>query len=238
MSQLDLLEKLNNNTDLCDNIYNILLNNINKDDYDKQDYNSQLKFRVNDIIHKLDNKTIYNNVIINPNLDLAINYLINNTFDQLLDNHIIIGLNNIIQDENICIEIIRELHNYIKNKYESNESKINIFYEKLKEIYNKLSYKLNNILILDLIKSYELSIYDLVNTKPEKLSDDFNILNKQLNKETVINMTQTPQNITTLYKCKRCGSTTCSYIEKQVRSSDEASTIFLTCAKCNHKWKD
>lgn len=44
---------------------------------------------------------------------------------------------------------------------------------------------------------------------------------------------------TTLYRCGRCGGRECSYFEKQTRSCDEPTTVFLTCLNpaCGNKWK-
>lgn len=43
--------------------------------------------------------------------------------------------------------------------------------------------------------------------------------------------------ITTLHTCRVCGKNNASYEQKQVRSADEPSTIFLECLECHNKWK-
>jgi len=40
----------------------------------------------------------------------------------------------------------------------------------------------------------------------------------------------------TLIKCRRCGSEEVRYDEKQVRSADEAATIFCSCTTCGQRW--
>jgi DNA-directed RNA polymerase subunit M/transcription elongation factor TFIIS len=42
---------------------------------------------------------------------------------------------------------------------------------------------------------------------------------------------------TDLYKCSRCRSTKCNYTTQQVRSADEAMTVFVTCLSCGKQWK-
>lgn len=37
--------------------------------------------------------------------------------------------------------------------------------------------------------------------------------------------------------CVKCGHDQATFVEMQTRSADEASTIFLTCSACQHKWK-
>lgn len=39
-------------------------------------------------------------------------------------------------------------------------------------------------------------------------------------------------------KCSKCGHTRAFYYELQIRSADEASTIFYTCEKCRHQWQE
>lgn len=41
---------------------------------------------------------------------------------------------------------------------------------------------------------------------------------------------------TSMYQCKRCKSRKCIYMEQQVRSADEPSTIFVTCLSCGKRW--
>ena len=43
--------------------------------------------------------------------------------------------------------------------------------------------------------------------------------------------------MTDAFKCKRCGSRSCSYYEVQTRSADEPMTQFVNCLECNNRWK-
>lgn len=38
-------------------------------------------------------------------------------------------------------------------------------------------------------------------------------------------------------KCKNCGSENVNAYSKQVRSGDEATTVFYTCLDCKNKWR-
>ena len=42
---------------------------------------------------------------------------------------------------------------------------------------------------------------------------------------------------TSMYVCGNCKSRECTYYEQQTRSSDEPTTVFLTCLKCGKNWK-
>lgn len=40
------------------------------------------------------------------------------------------------------------------------------------------------------------------------------------------------------YFCDKCGNSKAYYFFRQTRSADEATTRFLECTKCGHKWRD
>lgn len=42
---------------------------------------------------------------------------------------------------------------------------------------------------------------------------------------------------TTAYRCSKCGTNDAHFFECQTRGSDEASTIFLVCKGCQHRWR-
>ena len=39
------------------------------------------------------------------------------------------------------------------------------------------------------------------------------------------------------FQCRRCKSRKTTYYEMQTRSADEPMTVFVTCLKCNNRWK-
>ncbi len=43
--------------------------------------------------------------------------------------------------------------------------------------------------------------------------------------------------MTDLFICTKCKSRKCSYTERQTRSADEATTVFVRCLVCHHSWK-
>lgn len=38
------------------------------------------------------------------------------------------------------------------------------------------------------------------------------------------------------FECPRCTKRHCVHYELQTRSADEATTVFVTCVACNHRW--
>lgn len=39
------------------------------------------------------------------------------------------------------------------------------------------------------------------------------------------------------FHCRMCKQNECSFYEMQIRSGDEASTLFILCLNCGHKWR-
>ncbi|MHB8605889.1 MAG: transcription factor S [Thermoplasmatota archaeon] len=44
--------------------------------------------------------------------------------------------------------------------------------------------------------------------------------------------------ITDEYACEKCGNGKAYYFMRQTRSADEATTRFLECTRCGHKWRE
>lgn len=40
------------------------------------------------------------------------------------------------------------------------------------------------------------------------------------------------------YACEKCGNSRAYYYMRQTRSADEATTRFLECTSCGHKWRE
>lgn len=46
-----------------------------------------------------------------------------------------------------------------------------------------------------------------------------------------------PASMTDAFKCKKCLKRECVYTELQLRSSDEPSSIFISCINCGNRWR-
>ena len=76
----------------------------------------------------------------------------------------------------------------------------------------------------------KLSVYDIY---PDNWKELLNIKSKR----DKIKYELKPEAMTTLFKCRKCGSRETSYYEVQTRSADEPMTQFITCLSCNNRWK-
>ena len=112
-------------------------------------------------------------------------------------------------------------------------SKIRSFYSNIK----KTSY-VQNPDFKDKILSGEIKVSDI-----NKLSvydiypDNWSALLDKKIKRDKLKYEMKPQAMTDQFKCRKCGSRSCSYYEVQTRSADEPMTQFISCLDCGTRWK-
>tara|TARA_B110001469_G_C9620223_1_gene309042 strand:+ start:535 stop:1062 length:528 start_codon:yes stop_codon:yes gene_type:complete len=171
-----------------------------------------------------------------------------NKIDQIR-NKCVQQLNKIINNIYISRCIEKDIYNNtialskkknIKRNWENNIFK-NLYHNRIISIYsnlNKESYiKNENLLNKILTKEIDynnisnLHTYDIF---PEAWKD---LLNKKI-KIDQIKYENKAVAMTSLFKCRKCGSKECSYYEVQTRSADEPMTQFITCLKCKNRWKE
>jgi transcription elongation factor S-II len=83
------------------------------------------------------------------------------------------------------------------------------------------------------IKSDSISSLSHVDIFPER----WKILIEDKMKKEKLRYELKPEAMTDMFKCRRCGSRSCTYYEMQTRSADEPMTQFITCLDCNNHWK-
>jgi DNA-directed RNA polymerase subunit M/transcription elongation factor TFIIS len=116
----------------------------------------------------------------------------------------------------------------------------NIYGEKARSVISNLdstSY-IGNTRLATRLKEKEFQPHELSEMKPENLFPERwreaveNYINKTEHSYERSDMTMTD-----LFKCGKCKNRKVSYIEKQVRSADEATSIFCICTVCGHRWR-
>lgn len=100
------------------------------------------------------------------------------------------------------------------------------------------SYIGNTRLVERIVKDKEFPPHQLCFMNPENVYPEIwaDIVNAKMKKDENIGVS-TRSAMTDQFKCGRCKKRECSYYELQLRSADEASTIFVRCVNCNHSWK-
>jgi len=157
-------------------------------------------------------------------------------------------LNLVIDNITIAKRIERSIFNYtidisvkkqIKKQW-SNPYFKNLYLCKLRSIYANLksdSY-IQNKEFKQKVLSNEidpktiatLSIYDI-------FPENWKALFDEKARKDKIKYEFKPQAMTDVFKCRKCGSRSCSYYEVQTRSADEPMTQFINCLECNNRWK-
>lgn len=138
---------------------------------------------------------------------------------------------------NATIQKCRQQH--ISLHWESSIFK-NLYLSKIRSIYSNLksdSYIHNSqfkerILSnkIDHTNIAHLTAYDIYPENWKELFDTKAARDKRKNEFK-------PEAMTDAFKCRKCGSRSCSYYEVQTRSADEPMTQFVNCLDCGNRWK-
>lgn len=121
-------------------------------------------------------------------------------------------------------------------KHWDNRSFSNIYLGKAMDIYANLNRKKE---IRNKIKSLDIRAYNLAFLKPHEIDDTY--WRDTIDKYTKIekNMFEKRKdNVVHIYKCGKCKKNECTFYQLQTRGADEATTTFVECVNCGHKWKD
>jgi transcription elongation factor S-II len=157
-------------------------------------------------------------------------------------------IKSIIKNEKISRQIEKSIYNStihyssennIKRDWDNNIFK-SLYLSRIRSIYTNLkpdSYLKNKNFKtkvleneIDPKKIASLSRYDIF---PEVWTD----LLQKLSEKDKLKYELKPEAMTDMFKCRKCGSRSCSYYEFQTRSADEPMTQFITCLDCNNNWK-
>ena len=157
-------------------------------------------------------------------------------------------IHHVVKNMKLSRKIEKSIYNYvIEISKERNIQRVwsnpiftNIYRSKILSIYSNLkenSYINNTQLLKNIIDKNikpedvgKLSVYDIY---PDNWKELLNIKSKR----DKIKYELKPEAMTTLFKCRKCGSRETSYYEVQTRSADEPMTQFITCLSCNNRWK-
>jgi DNA-directed RNA polymerase subunit M/transcription elongation factor TFIIS len=172
----------------------------------------------------------------------------NSNDNDMFRNNIVLKFDIILKDLSLSRKFEQSIYNYIIEKSMvnniirswDNDTFKNLYILKISSFYNNLnkdSY-LKNYTFYDRILSGEITpsninklhLYDI---NPNSWIE---LINKKLKSDKIKNELK-PTAMTNLYRCSRCKSRECSFYEVQTRSADEPMTQFITCLKCNNRWR-
>jgi len=138
---------------------------------------------------------------------------------------------------NWCIEQC-ESQKIIKNW--KNPRFMHLYKDKARSVVSNLSDEgyIANLRLKKRLLDKEFPAHRIPYMKPENVFPErwAAILDTQMKKNMHV-FEEKPVAMTNEFKCGKCKEKKCIYQELQVRSADEAMTIFITCLNCGHKWK-
>lgn len=157
-------------------------------------------------------------------------------------------LNNDLNDVRLSKRIEKQLYNYsirlAKSKYIKRTwnnpifkkiyiSKVRSFYSNILESSYIKNPNFKSKILSGEIKVDEISKLSVYDIYPENWSK---LLDEKIKRDK-IKYEMKPTAMTDQFKCRKCGSRSCSYYEVQTRSADEPMTQFITCLDCGCRWK-
>ena len=116
-----------------------------------------------------------------------------------------------------------------------------VYIDKVRSIManiNKTSYVNNTRLYKRVVEEKELPASEVAFMKAEHMFPErwHDILDIKIKRDQNLGEIQRTA-MTDQFKCSRCKKRECVYYERQIRSADEPSTIFIQCLNCNNSWK-
>ena len=128
---------------------------------------------------------------------------------------------------------IKECTNRKVVKKWENQYFVQIYLDKLKCVYFNLNEKILTKLFNNEITSQDVAFM----THQELDYDRWEKLIQAKNKRTENKCETNIVASTDTFKCRKCHSKECTYYQMQTRSADEPMTTFVTCIKCDNRWK-
>ena len=151
-------------------------------------------------------------------------------------------------NEILCRRIEKSIYNYviklsqkkfIKKQWSNNIFK-NIYFAKSRSIYSNINKNcyINNTYFKDKILSGEINPDNICDLSPFDIFPDVwkQLLDNKI-KMDKLKYELKPEAMTDVFKCRKCGSRSCSYYEVQTRSADEPMTQFINCLDCGNRWR-
>ena len=117
-----------------------------------------------------------------------------------------------------------------------------LYLDTVRSVYSNIdgSSYIQNKTLKKKIKKNQIDYKNLANLSgfdvfPENWKDLF----EKKEKQDKLKYDMKPESMTDEFKCRKCGSRSCSYYEVQTRSADEPMTQFVNCLNpdCGNRWK-
>jgi len=162
--------------------------------------------------------------------------------DALFRGNVVKKLNDILNNDKHSMNLEKGIYNYslkeatrrkVIKKWD-NPYFVQIYVDHLRSIF--LNLKNDDILsqVQDgSIKSHTVAFMTHQEMNPERWATMIEQKSKRDKSKFEVNI----EAATDTFTCRKCKSKKCSFYLQQVRSADEATTIFVTCLNCGNRFK-
>ena len=109
-----------------------------------------------------------------------------------------------------------------------------IYLDHLRSVYINLK----NEKLIQMVNNGEIKAHEIAFMTHQEMRPD--VWETLIKAKTIRDTNKFETNLeasTDTFKCRKCFSKRCTYMQQQVRSSDEPMTIFVTCLDCGSRWK-
>lgn len=131
-----------------------------------------------------------------------------------------------------------EEHNVTLNW--KNDKFVSVYVDKSRSVIcnlDKDSY-IGNIRLVTRLNANEFAARDLAFMSREQVFPErwVTVIDRKIKRDSLV-LNEIPQAMTREFRCKKCSKRECVYFEKQTRSGDEATSLFVCCLGCGNRWK-
>lgn len=150
-------------------------------------------------------------------------------------------LNSFLQDEKNSSNLEKGIYNFSLKEADSrkvvkkwdNKYFVQIYIDHFRSIYSNLKPD-----IVDQVKDGSITPQSVAfmthqELAPDKWGELIDAKSKRDKNKFEVNI----EAATDTFTCRKCRSKKCTYAAVQTRSSDEATTLFVTCLDCGCRWK-
>lgn len=110
---------------------------------------------------------------------------------------------------------------------------VQLYVDHFRSVYNNLTPEIIEQVNTDAIKVHSVAFMTHQELSPDKWGELIDAKSKRDKNKFEVNI----EAATDTFTCRKCRSKKCTYAALQTRSSDEATTLFVTCLDCGQRWK-
>jgi DNA-directed RNA polymerase subunit M/transcription elongation factor TFIIS len=150
-------------------------------------------------------------------------------------------LNAILQDEKHSANLEKGIYNYslkeadmrkVVKKWD-NKYFIKIYVDHLRSVFNNLKPAIIEQVQNGSIQAHTVAFMTHQELAPDKWGELIDAKSKRDKNKFEVNI----EAATDTFTCRKCRSKKCTFASVQIRSADEACTIFVNCLDCGNRWK-